>query len=144
MGMVPGTPGTRVAVGLAAAVLLGGIALVAVNRAERLTNEDVAGVYRVEPTARGNATDRMLFQRFEPGGRTWLEEVRVADTAGGLAATTSSDSARATSWSIRDGRLCIGAEDTQACSAISRDPVTGDLTVGEQRLTRLRSAVVVD
>ena len=64
------------------AVVLGGTALYAVNRAERLTMDEVIGLYRVEPTARGNATDRILFQRFLPDGRTWLEEIRLVEDPG--------------------------------------------------------------
>ena len=144
MGVLPGTPGVRVATGLGAAVLLGGTALYAVNQAERLTMADVAGVYRVEPTARGNATDRILYQRLRADGRTWLEEVRLVDGPAGLETSVSVDSARARTWSMDDGRLCIGVAAQRTCSAVGRDPITGDLTVGEQRLTRLRSSVVVD
>ncbi len=144
MGLLPGTPAARVATGLATAVLLGGVAFFAANRAERLTNEDVAGLYRVEPGARGNATDRILFQRLASDGRTWLEEVKLVDGPAGLSATVTSDSGRATTWSMHDGRLCIGGAERAACSSVARDPVTGNLTVGDQRLTRVRSSAVVD
>lgn len=144
MAILSNTPATRVAAGLVAALVLGGTALYAVNRAERLTMDDVAGVYRVEPTARGNATDRILFQRLFPDGRTWLEEIRLVDGPGGLRATVSIDSTRTQAWTMEEGRLCIGISSQRACSSVARDPATGDLTIGEQRLTRLRSGPVVD
>ena len=144
VGQLLGTPAARVTAGLVAALLLGGIALIAVNRAERLTKTDVAGVYRVEPAARGNRTDRILFQRLREDGRTWLEEVRLVDGPGGLTATVSIDSARVQQWTVDDGRLCIGVQSDRSCTAVVRDPVTGDLTMGKQRLTRVRSSTVVD
>lgn len=138
------TPLARVTLGLAAAVVLAGIALFAANRAERLTNDDVVGVYRVEPTDPGNATDQILFQRFTADGRTWLEAVRLVDGPAGLESTVSIDSAHVGRWSMDDDRLCIGDRARPACSSVARDPVTGDLTVGPQRLTRLRGTTLVD
>ena len=144
MVVLPGSPAARVAAGLAVALLLGGTALYAVNRAERLTMDDVAGVYRVEPTERGNATDRILFQRLGSDGRTWLEEVRLLDGPQGLRATVSVDSARAQTWTMEKGRICIGSSASLACSSVARDPITGDLTIGKQRLTRMRNTAVVN
>lgn len=144
MGILSTSPAVRLGTGFIVALALGGTALYAVNRAERLTMDDVIGVYRVEPTARGNATDRILFQRLLPDGRTWLEEVRLVDGSDGLRTTVTVDSAGAQEWTMEDGRLCIGSPAQRACSSVARDPVTGDLTVGEQRLTRLRSSAVVD
>ena len=139
--LLPDTPAARVTAGLAVAVILTGTAIFAANRAERLTMDDVAGVYQVESTDVGNATDRLLFQRFTVDGRTWLEGIRLTDGPGGLEATITTDSARISKWSVDEGgRLCIGAGVRAACSTAARDPVTGDLTIGEQRLTRLRGA----
>ena len=139
-----GTPGARVTAGLAVALLLGGVSLIAANRADRLTSEEIVGVYRVEPSARGNPTDRILYQRLREDGRTWLEEVRLVDGPGGLAASVRVDSAKAQQWLLEEGRICIGSGAQRACSPVSRDPATGDLTVGKQRLTRMRSATLVD
>src|SRR5688500_17773750 len=144
MVVLPGSHAARVAAGLAVALLLGGTALYAVNRAERLTMDDVVGVYRVEPVDRGNATDRILYQRLGPAGRTWLEEGRLVDGPRGLRATVAVDSARAQAWTMEEGRICIGSLRSRACSSVARDPVTGDLTIGEQRLTRMRASTLVD
>lgn len=138
------SPAARVTAGLVAAIILGGTALYAVNRAERLTMADVAGIYRMEPSARGEATDRIHHQRLAPDGRTWLETIHLVDGPHGLRTTVSIDSAGARRWMMEDGRLCIGHAPRRTCSTVARDPVTGDLMVGDQRLTRLRSSAVVD
>lgn len=138
------TPLARVGLGLAAALVLGTIAIVAVNRAERLTTDDVVGVYRVEPASPGNPTDRIIFQRFTPEGRTWLETIVVVDQPGGLRSAVESDSARRSAWSMEGGQLCLGERPRLACQKVVRDPVTGDLTVGSQHLTRLRGGTLVD
>lgn len=138
------TPLARVSLGLAAALVLATIAIVAVNRAERLTTDDVVGVYRLEPASPGNRTDRLIFQRFTAGGQTWLETIVVTDGPGGLEPAMHSDSARRARWSMEDGQLCVGEPPGLACEKVVRDPVTGDLTVGSQRLTRLRGGTLVD
>lgn len=138
------TPLARVSLGLAAALILAIIAIVAVNRAERLTTEDMVGVYRLEPASPGNPTDRIIFQRFTAAGLTWLETIVVVDGPGGLQPVIQSDSARRSRWSMEEGQLCLGERPRLACEKVVRDPVTGDLTVGSQRLTRLRGAALVD
>lgn len=142
--MIFNTPLARVGLGLAAALVLATIAIVAVNRAERLTTDDLVGVYRLEPASPGNPTDRIIFQRFTADGQTWLETIVVIDGPGGLQPAMHSDSARRTRWSVDDGQLCLGDPPGPACEKVVRDPVTGDLTVGSQRLTRLRGGTLVE
>lgn len=138
------TPALRLAIGLVVAVGIAGTATLAANRAERLTAAEVVGLYRVEPAVRGNPTTPMLLQRFSADGRTRIEAVHLLDEPAGLRTEVRVDSARTQGWTVEDGRLCIATTPEPACSSVARDPVTGDLTVGSQRLTRIRSSTLVD
>ena len=123
------------------AIILATIAMWATNRAERLADADIVGLYRVEPGSREAATSQLLLQRFMADGTTRFESVYLRDEPTGLRAEVRVDSARVRSWTLDDDQLCLATTPEPACSRITRDPLTGDLTIGTQRLTRVRGSV---
>ena len=136
-----GHPTLRIVVGLVIAIGLAVTAMWATNRADRLAVSDIVGLYRVEPASREAATSQLLFQRFMPDGAVRFESIHLQDGPSGLSAEVRVDSARVQSWTLEDDQLCLATATKPACRRIARDPLTGDLTIGTQRLTRIRGSL---
>lgn len=124
---------------VAGVMVMAGGAAWAVGRPNELRAEDVVGVYRNEPAARGNPTTTLQFVRFQRNGKAYLEFVKLHDDGVRFSPEANALADRPRGWRLEGSRLCL-TERTTRCFDAERDEVTGDLALeGGQRLTRIRS-----
>ena len=132
----------RAAVVGAGLLSIAGIAAWSPLRISSVNAADLPGVYQVMPVSRGNPTSTLVYMRFTADGMVRSETVRLHDTGASLAPTVTVDSAHSSRWTLDGSRICTG-EGRRGCSPIFRDDATGDLTIGDQQLVRLREQGLV-